>query len=53
VPFPPERKTIDIGSYYGDYGKVRAELGWQPGVSLREGLALSIAYYREHLGKYL
>ena len=53
VPFPPERKVIDIGSYYGDYGKVRAELGWQPRISLREGLASSVAYYREHLGKYL
>jgi UDP-glucose 4-epimerase len=53
VPFPPERKTIDIGSYYGDYRKVRAELDWQPRVSLRDGLGLSIAYYREHLSKYL
>jgi UDP-glucose 4-epimerase len=53
VPFPPERKTIDIGSYYGDYSKVRAELGWQPGISLRDGLTSSIAFYREHLGKYL
>ena len=53
APFPPERKAIDIGSYYGDYGKVRAELDWQPRVSLRDGLASSVAYYREHLGKYL
>jgi nucleoside-diphosphate-sugar epimerase len=53
APFPPERKAIDIGSYHGDYRKVRAELGWQPRVSLRDGLASSVAYYREHLGEYL
>jgi UDP-glucose 4-epimerase len=53
VPFPPERKTIDIGSYYGDYRKVRAELGWQPRIALRDGIAKSIAYYREHLRRYL
>lgn len=46
VPFPSDRKAIDIGDYYADYGKIRATLGWQPTVSLREGLHRTLDYYR-------
>jgi dTDP-glucose 4,6-dehydratase/UDP-glucose 4-epimerase len=52
VPFPPERKVIDIGDYYSDYGKIREELGWQPRVDLRQGLASSVDYYRRHQAHY-
>ena len=52
VPFPPEKKRIDIGDYYGDYTKIRETLGWQPRVPLREGLARSIEYYRQHKERY-
>ena len=30
VPFPPEKKAIDIGSFYADDRKIRAVLGWKP-----------------------
>lgn len=46
VPFPPDRKAIDIGDYYADYGKIKATLGWQPAVTLQEGLQRTLAYYR-------
>ena len=46
VPFPPDRKAIDIGDYYADYGKIKATLGWQPAVALQEGLQRTLAYYR-------
>lgn len=52
VPFPPDRKAIDIGDYYGDYRRLRGKLGWQPRVSLREGLARTLAYYRENKEYY-
>jgi UDP-glucose 4-epimerase len=45
VPFPPERKAIDIGDYYGDFSLIRRELGWQPRTGLREGLQRTVAYY--------
>lgn len=51
VPFPPERKKIDIGDYYGDYRKIHSTLGWQPRTSLRDGLSRTLEYYREY-GKY-
>ena len=52
VPFPPEQKAIDIGDYYADDRKIRATLGWQPRVSLADGLARTLAYYRANPGKY-
>ncbi len=51
--FPAERKRIDIGDYYADDRLIRATLGWQPTVPLREGLARTLAYYREHLPRYV
>jgi UDP-glucose 4-epimerase len=51
--FPEDRKSIDIGDYYTDASLVRTTLGWQANVSLREGLARTLAFYREHLEHYL
>jgi len=52
VSFPPEKKRIDIGDYYGDYSRIRDALGWEPQVGLREGLAKTIEYYRQHKEHY-
>ena len=53
VPFPPERKRIDIGDFYADISKIRATLGWEPRRPLREGLAETVGFYREHRDQYL
>jgi UDP-glucose 4-epimerase len=53
VEWPAEKKAIDIGSFYADSAKFRAATGWRPHVGLREGLARTVAYYREHLSHYL
>ena len=52
VPFPPERKAIDIGDYYSDFSLIRRELGWAPQVGLREGLAHSLDYFKTHAPHY-
>jgi UDP-glucose 4-epimerase len=44
VPFPPDRKAIDIGDYYSDYGRIQQAIAWEPRVALRQGLAETIAY---------
>lgn len=51
--FPPDRQRIDIGDYYADYSHIRSRLGWEPRVPLREALHRTIAFYREHLSRYL
>ena len=48
MPFPEDRKAIDIGDFYADYGKIERELGWRPEVDLREGLARTLSFYREN-----
>ena len=50
--FPAERKRIDIGNYYSDYRKINNQLGWTPKISLHEGLARSIEYYKKYLQQY-
>jgi UDP-glucose 4-epimerase len=52
VPFPPDRKGIDIGDYYADYRLIRSRLGWTPKVSLRQGLEKTLAFYRKHHQHY-
>lgn len=52
IPFPPERKPIDIGDYYADYRFIQGRLGWSPRIALREGLARTLTFYREHYSHY-
>ncbi len=44
--FPAARRRIDVGDYYADYKLLNSLSGWQPKVSLRDGLARTLAYYR-------
>jgi UDP-glucose 4-epimerase len=53
VPWPPEKKSIDIGSFYSDSTKFMKASGWAPRVGLREGFERTIAFYRENLPHYL
>lgn len=48
VPFPPERKKIDIGDYYGDFKKIQSTLNWEPLTSLGKGLKITLEYYKKH-----
>jgi UDP-glucose 4-epimerase len=53
VPWPDDKKRIDIGSFYSDSTKFRQTTGWRPSVDLREGLSRTVAFYRAHLRQYL
>jgi UDP-glucose 4-epimerase len=52
VDFPPDRKQIDIGDYYGSTAKIEADLGWRPRIALREGLERTLAFYRSNASHY-
>lgn len=52
IPFPPERKAIDIGDYYSDFTLIANELGWAPKVGLHEGLLKTMAYYQTNFASY-
>jgi UDP-glucose 4-epimerase len=53
VDWPPEKKAIDIGSFYADSTLIRTTLGWQPVTPLRDGLAATLAFYRAHFHEYV
>ena len=53
VPFPEDRKPIDIGDYYADYSKIRAALEWSPRLSLEQGLSRTLQYYYQFIDEYL
>ena len=52
IPFPDDRKAIDIGDYYGDFRKIDKALGWQPKVTLEQGLKQTLEYYRANHARY-
>jgi UDP-glucose 4-epimerase len=53
VPWPAEKKVIDIGSFHARSDKFSRTTGWRPTVRLDEGLRRTIDFYREHLSAYL
>ena len=52
VPYPEHLKSIEIGDYIGDYRKLQRTIGWEPKVSLEDGVASSVAYYAAHRDRY-
>ena len=52
IPFPEDRKSIDVGDFYADWSAIGRDLGWRPRVSIDDGVAQTLAYYREHGAQY-
>lgn len=52
VPFPEDRKAIDIGDYYADFSKIEKMLGWRPKTRLADGLRRTVEYYRTNHQHY-
>jgi UDP-glucose 4-epimerase len=50
--FTPERRAQEPGDFVSDITKIRRLLGWEPSVPLREGLARTVAFYRERRADY-
>ncbi len=53
VPFPEERKKIDIGDFYSDARKIERVLGWKSTTPFIDGLTRTIDYYRKNKDRYL
>ena len=51
VPYPEERKAIEIGDYIADITKIK-ELGWSPRIELEEGLKRTIRFYEKYKDNY-
>ncbi len=53
IPFPDERKKIDIGDFYGDSSMFEGITGWQAKTTLKQGLKVMIDYYRDNMDAYI
>ncbi|MDD5317384.1 MAG: SDR family NAD(P)-dependent oxidoreductase [Candidatus ainarchaeum sp.] len=52
VPWPPDRKAIEVGDFFVSYEKIRRELGWEPATPLERGLKSTVEFYRERRTEY-
>jgi UDP-glucose 4-epimerase len=52
VPWPEDKKRIDIGSFYTDSSRFQSTTGWSPATGVREGLRRTLAFYRRHFAEY-
>jgi len=46
IPFPEDRKIIDIGDFYADFTRFSRLTGWSPAVDLAEGIGKTVEFYR-------
>ena len=53
IPFPEDRKAIDVGDFICDFSAFYNSFGWQPKVSFGEGIIQSIDFFKEELPYYL
>ena len=53
VPFPEDRKAIDIGDFYQNTGRARTELGWTPQVSFADGLRKTLEFFSPRIEERL
>ena len=52
IPFDEDLKRIEIGDYVANFEKIKSTVGWEPKVSLEEGLQSSFDYYEKHKEHY-
>jgi len=52
VPFPPDKKAIDIGSVYSSAAKFNFATGWRARVPIEEGLVRTVEYYQRYRSHY-
>jgi len=50
--FTQERKEVEPGDYYADISKIKRITGWEPRISLEEGIARTVEYYRKYKKEY-
>ncbi len=50
--FTRERKEVEPGDYYADISLIRSIAGWQPLISLEEGIGRTVDFYRKYRKEY-
>ena len=53
IPFPEDRKAIDVGDFICDYSAFRGQFGWEPKVNFEDGIQRSIEYFQKEIEHYI
>ncbi len=53
IPFPEDRKAIDVGDFICDYSAFSDQFGWEPKVSFEDGIQRSINYFKKEIEHYI
>jgi dTDP-glucose 4,6-dehydratase/UDP-glucose 4-epimerase len=53
IPFPEDRKAIDVGDFICDYSAFHNQFGWEPQVNFEEGIQLSFKYFKDEIEHYI
>lgn len=53
IPFPKEKKLIDIGNYYSNISLARQLLMWEPVTDLKQGLNKTLDFYLRYYKNYI
>lgn len=52
VPFPDNKKKIEIGDFYADISKIKRVINWEPKISFEEGIKQTIEFYKKNRAHY-
>ena len=52
VPWPEDRKSIEVGDVVTDFSKLTRRTGWRPTIRLSEGLEKTVDFYRKYRPYY-
>jgi nucleoside-diphosphate-sugar epimerase len=53
IPFPEDRKSIDVGDFISDYSAFRDQFNWEPKVNFEEGIQRSLEYFKDEIEHYI
>ena len=53
IPFPQDRKAIDVGDFVCDYNAFSNSFGWQPKITFEEGILKTLNFFKKELEYYL
>ena len=53
IPFPEDRKAIDVGDFICDYSAFCNQFGWEPKVNFEEGIQRSFNYFKKEIEHYI
>ena len=53
VPFPEDRKAIDVGDFVSDYSSFSKALGWEPKTSFEKGIQSCLNFFKNEIEYYI